>query len=238
MADASVVIVGSSVESTLGSVRATLQTAFSRQRPLYVNLLDDLGSSDSFVIDGDSLLLDCLGSLATDQSHGGQMLHLCYLAESFLISLSNCMNARFGIVFFHEHKRLWHGHQTSFLLLARQVLQQHLQQNLKLTVHNEFASWSSPRWLQYVKEVTHQFQCLMQLTYQTGCHLKSDLLIAGAACLPPHDRPVFCGSILTFSPAHRLDKGVHAGIRHAQLVCAAPHSFYGRAEVSTGALNS
>ncbi|KAL3133315.1 putative ATP-dependent RNA helicase ddx60 [Trebouxia sp. C0009 RCD-2024] len=65
----------------------TAQQAFLKQRPLYVNLLDDLGSGDFFVIDGDSLLLDALASLCRDACHGMQMLQLSYLVESFLDSL-------------------------------------------------------------------------------------------------------------------------------------------------------
>jgi len=139
--------------STMDSAQAKLRQASCRQRPLCVNLLDDLGSSDSFVVDGDSLLLDCFGSSITDTDHSGQMLQLFYLVESFLDSLQKCLNARFCFVFFQEHERLWQGCQTSFFLLARQLLQQHLRQTLKLTVHSSFSTWRSKRWLQFVLRV-------------------------------------------------------------------------------------
>jgi len=127
--------------------------AFSRQRPLYLNLLDDLGSLDFFAVDGDSLILGCLSSPITDMHHGGQMLQLCYLVENFVNSLQNCLNARFCFVFFQEHESLWCGQQNFFLLLARAILQQHLQKVLNLTVHTEFISWTSLDWLQYVQQV-------------------------------------------------------------------------------------
>ncbi len=81
------------------------------------------------------------------------MLQLCYLVENFVNSLQKCRNARFCLVFFQEHERLWYGQQSSFLLLARAILQQHLQKVLKLTVHTEFISWTSLDWLQYVQQV-------------------------------------------------------------------------------------
>jgi len=133
--------------------QAKVGQAFSRQRPLYLNLLDDLGSLDFFAVDGDSLILDCLSTPITDLHHGGQMLQLCYLVENFVNSLQNCLNARFCLVFFQEHKRLWYRQQNSFLLLARAILQQHLQKVLKLTVHTEFISWTSLDWLQFVQQV-------------------------------------------------------------------------------------
>jgi len=133
--------------------QAKVGQAFSRQRPLYLNLLEDLGSLDFFAVDGDSLILDCLSTPITDLHHGGQMLQLCYLVENFVNSLQNCLNARFCLVFFQEHKRLWYRQQNSFLLLARAILQQHLQKVLKLTVHTEFTSWTSLDWLQFVQQV-------------------------------------------------------------------------------------
>jgi len=133
--------------------QAKVGQAFSLQRPLYLNLLDDLGSLDFFAVDGDSLILDCLSTPITDLHHGGQMLQLCYLVENFVNSLQNCLNARFCLVFFQEHKRLWYRQQNSFLLLARAILQQHLQKVLKLTVHTEFTSWTSLDWLQFVQQV-------------------------------------------------------------------------------------
>lgn len=140
-------------ETSAGS-SATLQQGFLRQQPLYVNLLDDLGSGDFFIIDGDSLLLDALSSLCRDASHGIQMLQLCYLVESFLDSLQKCLNARFCFVFFQQHMRFWQ--QSPSYSLARCVLQRHLQFALHQTVHTKFACWDSQDWLQYAKQVCEQ----------------------------------------------------------------------------------
>ena len=133
---------------------ATVRQAFLRQRPLYVNLLDDLGSGDFFIIEGDSLLLDALASLCRDPSHGVQMLQLFYLIESFLDSLQKCLNSNFCFVFFQQHKSFWQ--QSPCYSLARSALQSHLQCTLPQTVHTKFACWDSGDWLQYVKQVRKQ----------------------------------------------------------------------------------
>ena len=86
-----------------------LQTDFVKQRPLYINLLDDLGSVDSFIIDGDALLLECVANPHNDLRHGGQPLHLIYLIENFIYSLKHCLNARFSFVFFDNHASIWEG---------------------------------------------------------------------------------------------------------------------------------
>ena len=134
-----------------------LNKEYVKQRPLYVNLLDDLGSVDCFVIDGDSLLLECLSSPRVDMRHGGQPLHLFYLVEDFLHSLQACLNSRFCFAFFGHHESFWQGGDQSFLLLVRHVLQQHLRSTLQQTVH-DFPSWHSPQWKEFIKEVNWQLQ--------------------------------------------------------------------------------
>ena len=155
-----------------------LQKAYHRQRPLYVNLLDDLGASDFFVIDGDCLLLDCLSSFITDLTYGGQSVQLCYLVEDFLHSLQHCLNASFCIVFFQQHDRFWQGHYAAYMLLMRQLLQQHLRQRLTLSVHT-FDNWSCQEWLQYVKLVScaiHGWTWYHKLDYvRCNCSLHQGL---------------------------------------------------------------
>ena len=133
------------------SSSSILQTSFRPQRPFYVNLLDDLGAGDFFVIDGDALLLDSLCCVCRDSRHGLQMLQLFYLVESFLDSLRNCLNSKFCFVFFKHHKKFWH--QSPSYSLARHVLQQHLKYALGQIVHTDFPSWHSQEWLQYVDQV-------------------------------------------------------------------------------------
>ena len=130
-----------------------VQAAFVKQRPLYVNVLDDLGSSDYFVIDGDCLVLECLASPSIDLHHGGQMLHLTYLIEEFLDNLAACLNSCFRFVFFDRHAIIWSALEQDFFLLARRIVQQHLEFKLQQDVQY-FPSWHSKAWHQYVKQVT------------------------------------------------------------------------------------
>lgn len=132
--------------------REFLRRVFLSQRPLYVNLLDDLGSIDFCLIDGDALLLECLSSPLSDLRHGGQLLHIIYLVEDFLCSFKRCLNSRFSVVWFDNHKCLWQDAQQHFLLLARHVLQQHLAVTLQQSVHT-FVSWQDAAWRQFVIEV-------------------------------------------------------------------------------------
>lgn len=191
---------------------SNLERAFNRQRPLYVNLLDDLGATDFFVIDGDCLLLDCFSSFVTESHYGCQSVQLCYLVEAFLHSLQNCLNASFCVVFFQQHDRLWQGHHAAYMLLTRQLLQQHLRQRLTVTVHT-FDHWSCQEWLQYVTLVSYAIHARL-LYYQIHSQYRimhdaialftevrtcmSSLLQqqlhcdAGPACLFAHDRPVLC----------------------------------------------
>lgn len=129
---------------------------------MYNNLLDDLGAIDVFVIDGDSLLLECLSSPRVDLWHGGQPLHLFYLIEDFLQKLKACHNSHFCFAFFKERESFWQGINQSFPLVARHTLEQHLQSTLQQTVH-VFPSWQSTIWQDFVKEA------------RTNCHTLSGL---------------------------------------------------------------
>lgn len=126
-----------------------LQTDFVKQRPLYINLLDDLGSVDSFIIDGDALLLECVANPHNDLRHGGQPLYLIYLIEIFIYSLKNCLNACFSFVFFENHASIWEG--DAFLRLTRRTLQHHLKCLAHQSTH-AFPSWHSEEWLKFVSE--------------------------------------------------------------------------------------
>ena len=178
------------------SSSSVLQTTFLSRRPFYVNLLDDLGAGDFFVIDGDALLLDSLYCICRDARHGLQMLQLLYLVESFLDSLQKCLNSRFCFVFFRQHKRFWH--QSPSYSLARHVLQQHLKYALGQTVHTDFTSWHCQHWVQYVEQVVVRQAGCFSCPYMSSCMfdplyiLSPELLPAGATCLSVGDRLGFC----------------------------------------------
>ena len=125
---------------------------FLKQRLVYTNLLEDLGSTDFFLIDGDALLLECLGNPSGSLRYGCQMLALVYLVEDFLCSLTRCLNASFNFVWFQSHECIWQDSQQSHLLLARHVLQQHLAVILQHTFH-KFESWQDSAWLDFLQQV-------------------------------------------------------------------------------------
>ena len=90
---------------------ACVHHAYSVQRPPYLNLLDDLGTTDCFLVDGDSLLLDLLSGFQQPQDwrHSCQTLPVVFQLERFVEALSACLNAKFSFVFFKEHEALWHA---------------------------------------------------------------------------------------------------------------------------------
>ncbi len=138
-------------EQDLGSITQAATKAISsnyaKQRPLWVNLLDDVGSTDFYVVDGDSLLLDLVQSRRYSQ---GQFLQAVWMVESLLHNLSNCANSSFKVVFFQQHAALW---QNSSQKLLRQVIMLHLQYKLPGKVLVNYTTWHSIEWKQYLVEV-------------------------------------------------------------------------------------
>lgn len=131
-----------------------LTQILAKQRPPYVDVLDQLGSIDFFIIDGDSLLLDCLSSCHLDLRHDGQLSHLLFLVERFFNSLENCQGSAFEVVFFKHNDLLWKAANQPFFSLARAVLQRHLKDSLRYEVLLEYDAWWSSDWLQ-IKQVKH-----------------------------------------------------------------------------------
>ena len=159
----------SNPEEAYENTAEALAADFVKQRPLYINLLDDLGSTDFFVIDGDGLLLECLASPSIDLDHGGQMLHLIYIFEDFIHKMEGCLNARFGFVFFTEHAHIWQAQEDGFLSLARHTIQQHLRLTLQQKVLT-CTSWDSQQWCSYVRKVRHsKLSEHWQLNVTTAC---------------------------------------------------------------------
>lgn len=85
---------------------ACLHHAYSLQRPPYLNLLEDLGSTDCFLIDGVSLLLDHLSGFQQPQDwqHSCQTLPGIFQLERFVEALSACLNAKISSVLFKEYE--------------------------------------------------------------------------------------------------------------------------------------
>ncbi|CAG0903899.1 unnamed protein product, partial [Darwinula stevensoni] len=90
------------------------------------NIADEFSVSNTFLLDGDSLLLFILFNSSVDVSYGGQYLHLVYAVERFLGMLYE-RGAVLVIIFFENTLKLWNENPT--LLLARPVIHTHLEKN-------------------------------------------------------------------------------------------------------------
>ncbi|XP_070552614.1 probable ATP-dependent RNA helicase DDX60 isoform X2 [Ptychodera flava] len=115
--------------------------------PKLVNLINDFVESQLFVIDGDSLVLEILSSPGLDFKHGGQYLHFIYLVEQFLQYFKE-RDGLFHIVFFKCMESVWL--KTPAMLLARQMVILHLQENTEVKVLTEFDNWFGGDWKEYL----------------------------------------------------------------------------------------
>ncbi|KAK7541670.1 hypothetical protein IWX49DRAFT_177476 [Phyllosticta citricarpa] len=99
-----------------------------------VDLVGDYAGSEPFLVEGDSLLLECLSDKLLDFQDGFQMLHAAWLVECFLSNLAQ-RKCNFDLVFFDDHEDLClPAHKIGVAVakyrLARAVILRHLQANL------------------------------------------------------------------------------------------------------------
>ncbi|XP_049843647.1 probable ATP-dependent RNA helicase DDX60 isoform X1 [Schistocerca gregaria] len=93
----------------------------------------------SFLVDGDSLLLNAVGQSGLDSAGGGQMLHCVYLCER-LLQIFARVSGTFEIVFSKVWDRILKDNHS--IRLARSVLKHHFRHNTKFFVHEIEAIWS------------------------------------------------------------------------------------------------
>ncbi|OCL04189.1 P-loop containing nucleoside triphosphate hydrolase protein [Glonium stellatum] len=99
-----------------------------------VDIVGDYAGNELFLIEGDSVLLNCFCDAKIDFDDGFQLLHAVYAVEDFLRNLVQ-RKCNFHIVFFDQHRELCIPPGCSELnrekyLLARAVIFRHLQVNL------------------------------------------------------------------------------------------------------------
>jgi len=94
-------------------------------------------SGQSFLVDGDSLLLDLFSDATIDWIHGGQFLHLSYALEKRLHHLMEA-DRSFNVVFFDCLEGIWTNptHQ-----LAREIIIRHLSSIASTPVYRFFNWW-------------------------------------------------------------------------------------------------
>ncbi|KAL4931974.1 putative DEAD/DEAH box helicase [Aspergillus undulatus] len=130
-----------------------------------LDLVGDYAGDELFLLEGDSLLLQCLSDKTLDFSHGLQLLHATHLVGKFLAQLHK-RKCVFHLVFFSEHSRisippaaaenLWPKYR-----FAREAIVQHLTQNLPAAVPSiqirRFASYRCRDFGQYLASVGAYF---------------------------------------------------------------------------------
>lgn len=124
-----------------------------------VDIVGDYAGSELFLVEGDSLLLNCFSDKHIDFESGFQLLHAVYSVENFLQGLLS-RRCNFHIVFFDQHRELCVPHVVSGenrekYLLARATIIRHLSVNLQTSipaveVHN-FPSIHSRQFFDYVQ---------------------------------------------------------------------------------------
>eukprot|EP00891_Asterochloris_glomerata_P004914 jgi/Astpho2/4914/fgenesh1_pg.00069_%23_46_t len=207
-----------------GDVQAqrVVESSFQKLRPSWMNLLDDLGSIDHFIIEGDALLLDLLSSARLDFAHGGQFLQLIWGLEQIIARLAACQNAHFKVVFFEQQRTLWQ-HEPS-LLLARDLAEHHLRSVLHVEVLS-MDSWWSPEWRQYLAEAAPVFILLTDLPGpQAEQQLSTAQKLMQAASLF-HLSHHTAGHItqVAFLPELHFQQDVVFGFRCSRLVASRTH---------------
>ncbi|KAJ0420584.1 hypothetical protein BJY00DRAFT_313002 [Aspergillus carlsbadensis] len=124
-----------------------------------LDLVGDYAGDELFLIEGDSLLLQCFSDNALDFSTGLQLLHATSLVEKFLANLRQ-RKCVFHVVFFEEHAQACVPAGASNdlrpkYLLAREAIVQHLAQNLATCVPQIeikcFGSYRSAGFQQYLQ---------------------------------------------------------------------------------------
>ncbi|PFX17719.1 putative ATP-dependent RNA helicase DDX60 [Stylophora pistillata] len=128
-----------------------------RVRPQYINILTDFVDAEIFLIDGDSLLLELLCENSLDWQHGGEFLHLTYLVERFLKFFTD-KGGVFRVIFFKDLEIIWRSRPS--MLLARQALILHLQNNTRFTVVTSVSNFWHEGWSDYIDNSTPAFLML------------------------------------------------------------------------------
>ncbi|PNJ63067.1 DDX60L isoform 10, partial [Pongo abelii] len=112
----------------------------------YSSILNDFVESNFFVIDGDSLLVTCLG---VKSFKWGQNLHFFYLVECYLVDLMS-NGGQFAIVFFKDAEYAYFDFPE--LLSLRIALILHLQHNTNIDVQTEFSGCLSQDWKLFLEQ--------------------------------------------------------------------------------------
>lgn len=133
---------------------------FSTLFPYRLDLIGDYAGTEHFVIDGDSLIRDCLCDRRIDFSQGFQLLHAVYQIERFIQSLKR-RKCYFYVTFFEEHADLAipgraQKKDLAKWKFARETLKRHLLETVNDQLEGEqlaygFEGLGDPRFKQFLE---------------------------------------------------------------------------------------
>lgn len=183
--------------------------AASPPRVFYSNLLDDLGTNDSFVIDGDGLLLELLTAVRIDWAHLGQYLQLTAAAEQLVASIQQANTARlhWDVVFFDASAE---AQPDAAARLAREVLMRWLPEHLGVPVLR-FDSWWSAGWQCWLEEAQPALLLLTDLP-GTGGPAADECGTADTEISPQ----LYMQAMLQFSAGQGLQCALLSAIRFSE----------------------
>ncbi|KAI0617933.1 Dead deah box helicase like protein [Pyrenophora tritici-repentis] len=124
-----------------------------------VDLIGDYAGSETFLVEFDSLLLQCFSNPKLNFGNGFQLLHAVYIVEKFLQDLLS-RRCRFQVVCFDQNEELCvppNAGRTDWpkYALARSVIFRHLARNLssdKRVIFKRFTSFTDDEFVQYLNE--------------------------------------------------------------------------------------
>jgi hypothetical protein len=125
------------------------------------SLLDECGGRELTLLDGNAFLLNLLSNKYLDTGHGGQMLHLLFLAERTLKEWMD-RGMQFQVFFFKMEKKLSFEKEpfdNQMIQVARELLREHMRRALHLTVVNFSGTpfENNGEWDSYLKKTLPSF---------------------------------------------------------------------------------
>mmetsp|Transcript_4786 Transcript_4786/g.11350 ORF Transcript_4786/g.11350 Transcript_4786/m.11350 type:complete len:1865 (-) Transcript_4786:396-5990(-) len=138
--------------TTLGA--RSLQDTYKSIRLFYTSVGDDIGQT--YVVHGDSILLDVLSHPLLDWGYGGQVLQFFYQAELALKAFSH-RGRVFKLVFFDCFEGLWVDPSAQLL---RKMLMNHVKKDGKIVVES-FPNWECDEWQRFMSFTRPSFALLV-----------------------------------------------------------------------------
>ncbi|KAI9757509.1 MAG: hypothetical protein M4579_003422 [Chaenotheca gracillima] len=142
---------------------------YQNLQPRVLDLVGDYAGKELFLIEGDSMLLECFQDARIDFENGFQLLHAVYAVESFLENFVR-RKCNFHVAFFDGHEHICippdsnPAHRQKYLL-ARSVVRKHLEARLSETHSTiEIHHFSS------VEDVVFQDYLEKRALYFVMCH--------------------------------------------------------------------